>query len=587
MGEAVHAWLVIPAFEEQARLARCLDSIDEARLPDGITWAEWLVIDDGSSDATRAVCSGWAAAHPDRQVKLVADGCRMGQALRLEQGREWYLSRAGANDVLVGTNADVILDPSALRKLLAPFASNYSLVTSWGVSCPAGEFRGRRASVFQMRLARELAKAAGPGLIRAEGRLWAFRAQRLLGFSWNDGDVVEDLQLAVAVQRANVEHLSDPDAIAWASPARGWSDFHRQTSRSQRALRALEAQEGSVKRAVRSRDASGLSHPLTLVRVVALAAVGDPAGFLAYCTARSISSLRTKLGDADSLRTWELARSTKVGFEDAVFTTRERLSLLEKACLVVRCVHEIRGWGVLLTKIATRQVRGDWTPPWAGELTFFFRDGTSFLTDDSRTSLHSIVDVLVRDVLRLGTLGKLLLRGAINVVDLGAGIGLRAVAATRVLPVGSMVCVERSPMLLSILRRNLSAISGSRKESTPATFIVEGAAPVLAESASSTLDLSGLFALVENRSVLLMGDECELIEAVSLNKGSSAWNAVDAVLMEYRRSEPGNGWPEIAEELTKVGLRLLWQSYDTLGSACFIRPSLMKGRHSVDGTSET
>jgi glycosyltransferase involved in cell wall biosynthesis len=196
MANPLKAWLVVPAFEEEATLARCLDAVDHAALPAGVEWGEWLVIDDASTDATSAIAKGWADGHRLRHLKVVTKEHRQGKWHSLEQARQRFLSFAGPDDVLVAIDADVAVDTGALVALLAPFVVEPALTAAWGISRPTGERRGRRASTFQMQLVHDLASELGPDVARAGGCLYALRPQRLPDFAWEDGDVVDDLQLS-------------------------------------------------------------------------------------------------------------------------------------------------------------------------------------------------------------------------------------------------------------------------------------------------------------------------------------------------------------------------------------------------------
>lgn len=527
--QPLRAWVVVPAFCEEETLGTCLDALDQACLPEGLSWGRWLILDDASPDATAAVARGWQSAHPGREIELRCGDRRLGQASRLEQGRQWFLSNAGADDVLVGTNADVVLDRLALMRLLEPFVADGRLVAAWGMSRPAGHRRGRRSSWFQMEVTYQVALARGPDAVRAEGRLWALRPQRLDGFAWRDGEVVEDLQLALGVERSRVAHRSVPDAVAWALPARGFNDFHRQTSRSLRARRAVPAVErtagGSRIRAERA---------LVVMRAAATAASSDPLGALAYCVARWRSMRRTRTGESDSLRTWQLARSTKDGASalgSAADRPGDRVRTILKA---VGSRRQVDAWPLallLLARSATlagrrRGVR---------ELTLRFRDGSTIRMAD-RPEQSGFV---LRNVISGGDgvrafVGAAGCQDATVVVSGPWGGSLGLLLRLR-LGSSTVVQVEKD-------QRNPDVAGVARPEGPS---VVNG--DVFATVAGGSCGLA----------VVAMPDGVDRPPGEVSAEAERFWRSVRGVIVLYPGSPEGQVWGQTVEALSAYGLRLL------------------------------
>src|SRR4051812_1761806 len=66
--ERISLTVVIPAFNEQARLLSTLSILSECRRASGWDW-ELRVVDDGSTDETAAVAQSFAAAEPRTVVQ--------------------------------------------------------------------------------------------------------------------------------------------------------------------------------------------------------------------------------------------------------------------------------------------------------------------------------------------------------------------------------------------------------------------------------------------------------------------------------------------------------------------------------------
>jgi len=103
----------IPAWNEEATLPRTLADLPR-RVP-GFARVEWLVVDDGSTDATARVA---AASGADAVVGL---GAHRGLAAAFRAGLEASLARGA--DVIVNTDADHQYRGADVARLAAPVAA--------------------------------------------------------------------------------------------------------------------------------------------------------------------------------------------------------------------------------------------------------------------------------------------------------------------------------------------------------------------------------------------------------------------------------------------------------------------------------
>ena len=104
--------LVIPAFNEAQRITPTVLAFDAALRTRGLPY-EILVVDDGSKDATLAVCRALKAQLP--QLSCIPGGVNRGKGYAVRIG---MLAACGAIRVMV--DADGSTPPSCLEVLLAP-----------------------------------------------------------------------------------------------------------------------------------------------------------------------------------------------------------------------------------------------------------------------------------------------------------------------------------------------------------------------------------------------------------------------------------------------------------------------------------
>ena len=115
--------VIVPAYNAQAALGRCLDSIERQTL----RAIEAIVVDDGSADATARVASGHAAA--DARVR----------AIRQENAGVSAARNAGLavarGDVAMFVDADDWIDADACERVLGVFGATGAEVVVFGARC--------------------------------------------------------------------------------------------------------------------------------------------------------------------------------------------------------------------------------------------------------------------------------------------------------------------------------------------------------------------------------------------------------------------------------------------------------------------
>lgn len=117
-------WVMLPAFNEAENLPPLLDSMASALGSLGMAYT-LVVIDDGSSDATRAVASGYAGRLP---LQVVGHEHNRGLARTIETGLRSVLQQAGGDDIIVTMDADNTHPPQLLPRMLEAFRGGADLV---------------------------------------------------------------------------------------------------------------------------------------------------------------------------------------------------------------------------------------------------------------------------------------------------------------------------------------------------------------------------------------------------------------------------------------------------------------------------
>jgi glycosyltransferase involved in cell wall biosynthesis len=110
--------IVVPVCNERATIAAVVDRLLAIDLP---VPREIIIVNDGSSDGTRAILDELAARHPALVILHTDVNCGKGHAVR--QG----FARAGGTIIAI-QDADLELDPSQLATLVAPILRGESKV---------------------------------------------------------------------------------------------------------------------------------------------------------------------------------------------------------------------------------------------------------------------------------------------------------------------------------------------------------------------------------------------------------------------------------------------------------------------------
>lgn len=200
--------VIVPAFNEERVIDGTIDSLLRGDYPD----LRVVVVDDGSTDGTWPRIQAWEAR--DSRVIGVRQHPNGGKAAALDAG-----VAAGGTDLVVTVDADTVLEPDAIRRLVAPFLHDPRLGAVAG-NVKVGNRRGL-VTIFQsieyvtgLNLGRRTQHLLGC-VTTVPGAAAAWRRAAIDAVGGVPGDTrVEDTDLTIAVGRAGWRVVYQPEAVA-------------------------------------------------------------------------------------------------------------------------------------------------------------------------------------------------------------------------------------------------------------------------------------------------------------------------------------------------------------------------------------
>lgn len=186
--------IVIPAFNEERNITRCLDSL---ALQDTTEAFEVIVVDNGSTDDTRSVAEGYAG----RLNIRVLDEPKRGRGAARAAG-----FAAASGDVIFSTDADTVVPPHWIETFLAILEERPHVVavTSFPRIEDCSRYRNAVLNfVIPAFIRMNVIWIRTPGL---SGFSFAIRKEAYLasgGFN-PESDAYEDLELALRIKKKKV-----------------------------------------------------------------------------------------------------------------------------------------------------------------------------------------------------------------------------------------------------------------------------------------------------------------------------------------------------------------------------------------------
>lgn len=138
--------IFIPVYNEAPTVRVLLEKVRAVDLTSLGLERELIVIDDGSTDATRAEVAAFVQAHPDVAVYVVELTANHGKGYAVRRGLE-----VATGQWCVIQDADLEYDPADWPSLLKPLVTGQSQVVFGNRSLPLGA-DGRRRRLYQVGL---------------------------------------------------------------------------------------------------------------------------------------------------------------------------------------------------------------------------------------------------------------------------------------------------------------------------------------------------------------------------------------------------------------------------------------------------
>lgn len=262
--------VIVPAHNEEAGILAAVDSLLHLRYPA----LEILVIDDGSSDRTFDVLARRYGllqrrpSHPDERVPQVGETLGEFESqdglVRVIQKRSIGRRadavntglRVAKGELVCMIDADSMLAPDSLLRLVVPFMDDPTIVASGGTVLPANGITFRGGNPTESRLPKKWIErfqlveylrafilgrsgwARRNGLTIISGAFGLYRRESVLRVGGLTGEsLAEDADLLLAVHSDNVERgaayrvVFDPRAICWTEVPSRLGDLKKQRVR--------------------------------------------------------------------------------------------------------------------------------------------------------------------------------------------------------------------------------------------------------------------------------------------------------------------------------------------------------------------
>jgi len=215
--------IVIPAYNEEANLARCLDSISKQDFRGKM---EVIVVNDGSTDKTGIIASRYP-------VSLLEMERNVGKAQALNQG----LIRS-KNELIVFSDSDSEMADNAIS-ILARSLRNRPDAHAVAGRVLVRDALGRENLLqcfqrmeyqFEQDVNRFLQSLSG-GVLVCPGPLFAIRREVIDVLQFSDRTVVEDADFTIRAQMRSMKVIQEPRAMVYTRAPQSLGDWFAQRKR--------------------------------------------------------------------------------------------------------------------------------------------------------------------------------------------------------------------------------------------------------------------------------------------------------------------------------------------------------------------
>jgi glycosyltransferase involved in cell wall biosynthesis len=281
----------VPSYNEGTGITPTLNSIADSARTIGLSQWELVVSDSSETTATVGAVEAWRHLHPDVSVRV--DRSETRRSLKEALNSIFALCDS---DILIATNADVLLEPASLSGLIDALLGPRRPLIAVGSAAPDAEYRAlrHRASAWQLRAARRYAASLPPDEPRAEGALWACRREfyESYRFPIGHGALHDDVELMRHASSHGIPMANVWRAAAYKVPAGSLHDFYLQTTRWQQTAGERRRDRGELRAALAE-------------------AIRDPVGAVCYAYARAWVAAKERRDPVAHSEHWEVEHTTK------------------------------------------------------------------------------------------------------------------------------------------------------------------------------------------------------------------------------------------------------------------------------------
>jgi len=216
--------IIVPAHNEEQAIERSIQSL----LEQGYPRKEIIIVDDGSTDHTYQIANEFARKG---LIKLVHREVSSGKKARAVNHGIVF----ARGEIVVTVDADTLMEPMALQRLIEPFSDPRIGAVSGNVRVLNHSNLLSKLQAYEYVLAMEMGRrfqAISGMLMIIPGAAGAIRLRLARSVGLYDPDTItEDFDITIKVHKTGMKVKFASNAVGWTVVPDNWRDWFRQRSR--------------------------------------------------------------------------------------------------------------------------------------------------------------------------------------------------------------------------------------------------------------------------------------------------------------------------------------------------------------------
>ncbi|RLG06999.1 MAG: hypothetical protein DRN59_02025 [Thaumarchaeota archaeon] len=216
--------VVIPAHNEDGTVSQAIESVLDQTYPR----TEVIVVDDGSTDNTAEIASGYAERYPDR-VKIVKHEKNLGKFEALNSGMD-----EARGELIYHMDADGYLAPDNIERMVSAFNDGKigAAASMVAISNDRNALtRLQQIEYFFEQLIVRFSQAIGRNVIICPGAGSLFKKESVKDFRVSDRTLTEDADYSFEVRKRGWKASQEVDAVSFTEAPEDLKSFTRQRIR--------------------------------------------------------------------------------------------------------------------------------------------------------------------------------------------------------------------------------------------------------------------------------------------------------------------------------------------------------------------